>query len=133
MEKKSEFRKAAIAILNMFDVGVIHLIEGTDINRPYNAITLTFEMHRLFGNFDLFLERVTETPHTYTIKPFDPFFEKGLHLPVSRTFFEPPPNDFSHFTLRLATCFTSQALGNTSIVFLRIGRMGWCGRMGLRG
>jgi hypothetical protein len=93
MEKKSDFRKATIAILNMFDIGVIHLIEGTDINRPYNAITLTLEMHRLFGNFDLFLERVTETPHTYNIKPFDPFFEKGLNLPVRRTFFEHPSID----------------------------------------
>jgi len=49
MEKKSDFGKAAIAILNVFDIGVIHLIEGTDINRPYNAITLTLEMHRLLG------------------------------------------------------------------------------------
>ncbi|KAK0654984.1 hypothetical protein B0T16DRAFT_450731 [Cercophora newfieldiana] len=89
----SDFRKAAIAILNMFDVGVIHLIEGTNINRPYNAMTLSLEMHRLFGNFDIFFERVTETPHTYNIRTFDPFFEKGLNLPVRRTFFEHPSID----------------------------------------
>jgi len=28
-------KKAAITILNMFDLGVVHLIEGTDMNRPY--------------------------------------------------------------------------------------------------
>ncbi len=93
MKRKSGARKAAITILNMFDVGVIHIIKGTDIDRPYNAITLTLEMHRLFGNFDIFLERVTETPHTYNIKPFDPFFEKGLSLPVRRTFFDHPSID----------------------------------------
>ncbi|KAK4170895.1 hypothetical protein QBC36DRAFT_369302 [Triangularia setosa] len=40
----SESKKAAIAILNMFDVGVIHLIEGIDIDRPRNAITLSLDM-----------------------------------------------------------------------------------------
>jgi len=44
----------------MFDVGVIHLIEGIDIDRPRNAITLSLEMHRLFGNFDIFFERADD-------------------------------------------------------------------------
>ena len=43
-------KKAAITILNMFDLGVVHLIEGTDINRPYNAITLSHAMHQFFGS-----------------------------------------------------------------------------------
>jgi len=44
--EKSESKKAAIAILNMFDTGVIHLIADTDIDRPRNAISLSPEMHR---------------------------------------------------------------------------------------
>src|SRR3569833_1536860 len=66
--EKSESKKAAIAILNMFDVDVIHLIEGDDINRPYNAISLTKEMHESFGRFDVFFERISDASHPPTYR-----------------------------------------------------------------
>lgn len=134
--KKSESKKAAIAILNMCDVGVIHVIEGTDIDRPRNALTLTLEMHKPFGNFDIF----------FNVKPMI------SHIPITSThlilFLRRNSNflsvdhcsytqlstlrrsDFSNFTLRLATFFTFLAPGNTSIVSLGIWRMGQCGRTG---
>jgi len=43
-----EGKEAAIKILNMFVLGVVHLIEGYDINRPYNAISLSQKMHKNF-------------------------------------------------------------------------------------
>lgn len=58
--KKTDLKKATIAILNMFDVGVIHLIEGNDIDRPRNAMTLSLEMHRFFGSFEIFFDRVAD-------------------------------------------------------------------------
>src|SRR3569833_3386642 len=91
--EKSESKKAAIAILNMFDVDVIHLIEGDDINRPYNAITLTKEMHESFGRFDVFFERISDASHppTYRINTFFPVSAKDL--PVARTLLEHPSID----------------------------------------
>ncbi|KAL8367182.1 hypothetical protein RB599_010266 [Gaeumannomyces hyphopodioides] len=50
----SPARKAALDILNMFDVGVVHLIEGAEIDRPYNAITLSHDHHLDFGSFQIF-------------------------------------------------------------------------------
>jgi len=81
-----EAKKTAIAILNMFDLGVVHLIEVTEINRPYNAITLSSIMHLFFGNYKIFFKGTGDDPHTYQIGTF-------LHpevlrlLPVTRTLF----------------------------------------------
>jgi hypothetical protein len=50
----------------MFDDGVIHLIEGTDIDRPRNAITLTHDFHQL-GNFEVYFKPQDNQPHTYRI------------------------------------------------------------------
>lgn len=33
----------------MFDPNIVHLIEGVEIDRPTNAITLTFDIRRYFG------------------------------------------------------------------------------------
>ncbi|KAK0655444.1 hypothetical protein B0T16DRAFT_396971 [Cercophora newfieldiana] len=91
----SESKKAAIAILNMFDVGVIHLIEGVDIDRPRNAITLSLKMHRFFGTFEIFFERVADddTANTYQIQAFRPFLAAHLQFPVRRTLFSHPSID----------------------------------------
>lgn len=79
----------------MFDIGVIHLIEGTDIDRPRNAITLSLEMHRFFGNFEIFFERVADdcTADTYQIQAFHPFLAAQLQFPVRRTLFLHPSID----------------------------------------
>ncbi|KAK4248276.1 hypothetical protein C7999DRAFT_13812 [Corynascus novoguineensis] len=80
-------KQAALAILDMFDHGIGHLIESVDIDRPYNALTLTHNMHDLFGNFDIYFEPVPGAePHTYRIESFlGPIFVGGL--PVTRTLF----------------------------------------------
>ncbi|KEZ42415.1 Uncharacterized protein SAPIO_CDS5603 [Scedosporium apiospermum] len=81
-------KKAALGILNMFDNGVIHLIEGDDIDRPRNALTLTHNLHLLFGNFEVFFQPLSDAePHTYQIHSFlPPPIVRGL-LPVTRTLF----------------------------------------------
>ncbi|KAH8754637.1 hypothetical protein F5883DRAFT_573340 [Diaporthe sp. PMI_573] len=87
----SESKKAAIAILNMFDSGVMHMIEGTDMHRPYNAITLSLEMHQRFGQFHIFFEPDADAaPHTYRIDSFVPF---STRFPVTRTLFMHPSID----------------------------------------
>jgi HNH endonuclease len=53
---QDESKRTALAILNMFDDGVVHLIEGVDIDRTCNAITLTMEFHQLFGRFKVYFE-----------------------------------------------------------------------------
>ncbi|KAK4154842.1 hypothetical protein C8A00DRAFT_42457 [Chaetomidium leptoderma] len=82
-------KQAALAILNMFDDGVTHLIEGTDIDRPRNALTLTLAMHRWFGDFKIFFEPVPAAPepHTYSIKGLGyPALFKNL-VPITRTLY----------------------------------------------
>ncbi|UZP37066.1 hypothetical protein NXS19_004882 [Fusarium pseudograminearum] len=81
----SSTKAAALAILNMFDSGVAHLIEGVDIDRPFNALTLTLGHHVSFGEFQVYFEPVGE-PHTYRIGTFLP---PGLEedVPVTRTLF----------------------------------------------
>ena len=86
-----EPKKAAINILNMFDLGVAHLIEGPDMNRPYNAITLSLEMHRRFGKYEIFFKSVLP-PHTYRIGSFLPPALSRL-FPITRTLFVHPTVD----------------------------------------
>ena len=95
----SPAKKAALAILNMFDTGVVYLIEGSNIDRPRNALTLTRPFHTLFGEFKVFFEPVPDSPpHTYRIDTFlsryllrDPAFPltRTLHLSENRTI-DPP-------------------------------------------
>ena len=79
-----EGRKAAVAILNMFDIGVAQLLEGVDINCPYNAVTLNHEMHQDFGNFKVYFQHISDL--TYYIGTFvESFLVEGV--PVTRTLF----------------------------------------------
>ncbi|KAI8648884.1 HNHc domain-containing protein [Fusarium sp. Ph1] len=57
-------KAAALSILNMFDCGAAYLIEGTEIDRPGNALTLTHNLHTLFGDFRIFFTPVDQQPHT---------------------------------------------------------------------
>ncbi|KAH7119483.1 hypothetical protein B0J13DRAFT_589968 [Dactylonectria estremocensis] len=77
-------KATALAILNMFDSGATYLIEGTDIDRPRNALTLTHNLHILFGDFAVFFEPVDQQARTYRIDTFlPPGFTDGL--PITRT------------------------------------------------
>lgn len=73
----------------MFDCGVAHYIEGTDIDRPRNAITLSQELHGHFGEFKICFEPVPDREgHTYRFHSFYlPFVTRQLDLPNERTLF----------------------------------------------
>lgn len=82
----------------MFDCGAAYLIEGTEIDRPGNALTLTHNLHMLFGDFRIFFTPVDQQPHTYLIDTLLPSgFVDGipvtrtLHLTEERTIDPPSP------------------------------------------
>lgn len=71
----------------MFDPDVIHLIEGSNIDRPSNAISLAADLHTCFGLFKLTFEAVdsiTSTDHTYTINSSNALVRSSYNLPVTR-------------------------------------------------
>jgi hypothetical protein len=70
----------------MFDNGAAYLIEGVNIDRPSNAITLTHDMHYGFGAFNIFFDPIEDQVHTYRIKPFLSF-NLYENLPVTRTLY----------------------------------------------
>lgn len=55
-----EAKRAAITILDMSDLGVTHPIEGPSMGRPYNALTLSHEMHMSFEQCDIFFDRILD-------------------------------------------------------------------------
>lgn len=73
----------------MFDTGVVHLIDGTDIDRPGNAITLTAFLHTLFGDFQVFFEPIPDQlPHTYQIASFyPPYLVSEITFPIIQTLY----------------------------------------------
>ncbi|KAL7950151.1 hypothetical protein V8C42DRAFT_309616 [Trichoderma barbatum] len=86
----SLMKKAALAILNMFDYGVLDLINGHEIDRPRNAISLTSTLHAFFGDFELYFTPVQGSdaePHTYQIDSFLPRFMTQDGFPVTRTLY----------------------------------------------
>jgi len=81
-------KQAALAILNMFDDGVGHLIEGADIDRPRNALTLARTIHQYIGNSKIFFEPVPDSePHTYRIGAFLRLCTVRGILPVTRALY----------------------------------------------
>ncbi|KAL8412951.1 hypothetical protein RB596_009488 [Gaeumannomyces avenae] len=79
--------KATLHILNMFDVGIVRIIKGVEIDRPFNAITVSWTHHCSFGSFEIFFEGPLsdQPPHTYRIDAFNSFMGAVLGLPVTRT------------------------------------------------
>jgi hypothetical protein len=72
-------------------MGVAYLIEGSEIDRPQNAITLTCSLHDFFGDFRIFFEPASgndQPPHTYRIGSFLPrFLTQNPTLPITRTLY----------------------------------------------
>ncbi|KAI3050159.1 hypothetical protein CBS147353_11647 [Aspergillus niger] len=81
----SESKTNVFRILDMFDPGLSHRLDGANIDRPVNALTLTLEYHRLFGEFQIYFEP-TGRPHEYKIESLEdsPFLRDPL-FPVTRT------------------------------------------------
>ncbi len=84
---QDESKQLALAILNMFDDGVVHLIEGTGIDRPGNAITLTHDFYQLFGGFEVYFEPSGSEPYTYCIDSTNTGILRYPIFPVNRTLF----------------------------------------------
>lgn len=66
----------------MFDPGIIRWIEDTNIDRPYNAITLSLDYHRYFGSLKVYFEAETGFQNKYVIKTTKPLLLP--HLPITR-------------------------------------------------
>ncbi|KAK2864958.1 hypothetical protein FQN49_004046 [Arthroderma sp. PD_2] len=85
----SESKRSALAILRMFDPSAVHLIEGSEIDRPTNAITLTHDIHELFGDFKFYFEEMDPTVnpnYTYRIDSREVYsFNRPEGLPMTRT------------------------------------------------
>lgn len=108
---QKEAKRGARAILNMFDYGVIHLIDGVDIDQPINALTLTVDLHILFGDFQIYFQPTfdAQTSPTYTIsltKPV-PFLHR---FPVTRTLCESPNREIDLPSPRLLAIHRAIAL-----------------------
>ncbi|KAJ5742628.1 uncharacterized protein N7511_011360, partial [Penicillium nucicola] len=94
----SDSKKNVLRILDMFDPGIGHLIDGPKIDSPSNAITLTLDYHRLFGEFQIYFQS-TGIPHQYRIdsteqSPFlrDPLFPVTRDLTLSPNHTIDPPS-----------------------------------------
>jgi hypothetical protein len=74
----------------MFDPGVLHWVEGTNIDRPYNALTLSVGLHRRFGSLEIYFETTSGEEHTNTIKSTLPFQVFRPRLPITRVLFITP-------------------------------------------
>ncbi|KKZ60699.1 hypothetical protein EMCG_04626 [[Emmonsia] crescens] len=84
----SESKKTALSVLSMFDPGVIPLIEGSNIDHPTNAITLSKSAHTQFGLFKIYFEAMDSSNYpqnTYTIHSFSRVLSHLYNLPVTRT------------------------------------------------
>jgi hypothetical protein len=84
----------------MFDHDIVHLIEGPDIDRSRNALTLKIDLHRQFGNFKVFFEP-TNQPNSYRIDSTlrQPF--RNRIFPINRTLFLTPERTIDPPSARL--------------------------------
>lgn len=74
-------------VLDMFDPGIIHLVQGANIDRPYNALTLSLGFRRHFGSLKIFFEAVPGFPNRYIIKATNPLSRFRPTLPITRDLF----------------------------------------------
>ena len=71
----------------MFDDGIVNLIEGSDIDRPRNALNLDHNLHQYFGDFEIFFEPVADSLHTYRIDSMASGIMRNPLFPLSRTLY----------------------------------------------
>ncbi|KAF5019465.1 hypothetical protein F66182_8525 [Fusarium sp. NRRL 66182] len=123
-----ESKRTARELLNMFDHGIIYLIEDSNIDRPLNAITLRIDLHRQFGSFKVFFESLplaTHPPHTYQIdttqrRPLRMSMfpiTRQLHLSPERTI-DPPSARL--LALHCAICKILQLSGAGDYILVRV-------------
>lgn len=85
----------------MFDHGAALLIDGADIDQPYNAMTLTSEFHHCLGKFQVYFDSVPDKENTYEIKTFLPPSFLRDYIPVTRTLYLAPDRSIGPPSRRL--------------------------------
>ena len=70
----------------MFDPGILHWIEGTDIDQPYNALSLSHTFHHHFGSLHVYFEAVPGFENRYTIRSLQGSPTRP-RLPITRDLF----------------------------------------------
>src|SRR4051812_15736182 len=85
----------------MFDPGIRHLVEGPNIDRSYNAITLTLDLRRSFSDLLIYFEASPSIDYTYIIKSTLPYPIFQPRLPITRTLFITPEHTIEPPMLRL--------------------------------
>ncbi|KAB8232906.1 HNH endonuclease signature motif containing protein [Aspergillus alliaceus] len=116
---QTEPKQISHKILKMFNPRTVRLISGTDIDRLMNALTLTHDLHRLFGNFEIAFEPIDSQPQTYKIKYVNAGrIFRGHWLPVTRTLYvtpgrsiEPPSIQLSELHHAIGQILHSSAAG----------------------
>ncbi|GBF66797.1 hypothetical protein TMEN_9518 [Trichophyton mentagrophytes] len=81
---ETESKKNILRILDIFDPGITHFIDGANIDSPSNALTLTLDNHRLLGEFKIYFEP-TGGAYEYRIHSTDDDFLSDPFFPVTRT------------------------------------------------
>jgi hypothetical protein len=76
----------------MFDTDAAYLINGIEVDRARNAITLTRGLHDFFREFRIHFEHLLdEGAHTYRVGSFvDPLVLRSLRFPITRTLYIAP-------------------------------------------
>ena len=86
---QTDSKGKARQVLNMFDHGVLALIDGVEIDQPFNALTLDPSLHQLFGDFKAYFEPMAGArSSTYTIRQTTQL--PSRLFPVTRTFYDTP-------------------------------------------
>jgi hypothetical protein len=81
----------ARTILAMFAPQCVHLCEPVELDRPRNGITMTKNMHALFGQLRWYLEPVPGVEHTYIAQTPLPALRSSLPPPTQRISFAECP------------------------------------------
>ncbi|KAI9684425.1 MAG: hypothetical protein M1829_002235 [Trizodia sp. TS-e1964] len=63
---------ATLHILNLFDPGVVDVIDGEGIDSPRNALLLTKDWHDTFGKFRIYFDRPDDQIDTYVVRAANP-------------------------------------------------------------
>ncbi|KAI9762287.1 MAG: hypothetical protein M1840_001431 [Geoglossum simile] len=87
-------QKYALQVLDMFDPGVVDIIDGGNIYCPCNAITLSAAMHQRFGGLEVYFERqsagLNYPKHMYVIKATKIEPSQSPALPIERALLVTP-------------------------------------------
>ena len=76
----------------MFDDGILPLIKDSLIDKARNAITLSIDLHRRFGNFEVYFEPTSENLHKLDS------VDRRRRLPKANGFPSDPHSLFGYFS-----------------------------------